>query len=193
MKKNFKISGHMLISLLMLLQITDNYAQVDSIQEPAPSARVEKKSTWSKIMADISAFFYKKKSQGHKKSIKAVVEQPAIQKPSLTMSREQAIEAIRGVTTNLFDPNDVNHITLHLNKMKEFAKFLDNIQDKKLIAAIHFLLANHHRSSITDIIFWTKAIKDLEIDIVIPMAPEILAKPKSEKLMLLHKKMTINN
>ncbi len=188
MEKNFKISGHILISLLMILQITDSYTQVNSIEEPAASARVEKKSTWSKMMADISAFFYKKRSQTPKKSTKVIVEQP-----SLKMSREQAIEAIRGVTTNLFDPNDVNHITLHLNKMKEFAKFLDNIQDKKLIAAIHFLLANHHRSSITDIVFWTKAIKDLEIDIVIPMAPEIIAKPKSEKLMLLHKKMTINN
>ncbi len=144
-------------------------------------------STWSKFIA----FFYGKKAT--KKPMKHTPQAAIPIKSTINLSREQAIEEIRKVVSNLFNPHDVNHISLHLSKMKEFAKFLDEVQDKKLIAAVHFLLMNHHRSSITDTVFWLKAIKELELDTIMPMTDAVAALPKAEKLKLLNKKMTVGN
>lgn len=144
-------------------------------------------STWSKFVA----FFYGKKTT--KKPMKHIPQASIPIKSTIYLSREQAIEEIRKIVSNLFNPSDVNHISLHLSKMKEFAKFLDEIQDKKLIAAVHFLLMNHHRSSIIDTVFWLKAIKELELDTVMPMTDAVAALPKAEKLKLLNKKMTAGN
>lgn len=113
--------------------------------------------------------------------------------PMEELSRDQALEKMTLITTRLFDLEDTNHITFHLSKMKELIKFLDEIEDKKLIAAIHFLLENHHRSSIKDLPFWSKNIKELELATIIPMTPEIALKAPQVKWAILHKKMTVKN
>jgi len=160
---------------------------------------------WQKMVTRISALFTHKKDI-HEESIKqkpakkpsTSVKNSTDQKassspmaPKQEMSRDQAIEAIKKITTKLFDAKDTTHISLHLNEMKEFTKFLDDAQDKKLIAAIHFLLMNHHRSGAGDILFWLKANNEHQFDTIIPMTPEVAAKPTAEKRKLLLQKMAI--
>ena len=69
-------------------------------------------------------------------------------------------------------------------------EFLDEVEDKKLIAAIHFLLENHHKSSP---LFWLQSVQKYELDTVIPMTPEITKMSKPEKLIILSKKMKIGS
>jgi len=149
---------------------------------------------WTKMVARVSALFASKKDlKSEDKKEKSGKKQKSVApKPQAPeMSRDQALEEIKKVTTVLFDPQDANHISLHLNKMKDFIKFLDDVQDKKLIAAIHFLLDNQHRSGTTDLLFWLKANSTHQFDIIIPMTPEVAAKTKAEKLMVLKQKMTV--
>ena len=108
-----------------------------------------------------------------------------------TMSRHDALNAIKKTTTSLFDPLDENHLSIHLNKMEKLTRHLDVDQDIKTINAIHFLLENQHRSSIIDTLFWVKAIKEKELETAIPMTTEVANKPKVEKLSTLRKKMNI--
>ena len=197
MKKKFKISLCLLVNVLFMAQITHANTTIMPIQhKESEKAQTSQESSWSKMSARITAFFYGKnvapKKATPKKSKKLAVKHstPPATKPVKNFSRSQAIEEIRKVTSRLFDPKDTNHITLHLNQMKEFTIFLDEVEDKKIIAAIHFLLENHHRSSPIDIAFWIQASQRLELDTVIPMTPEIAKKTKAEKLKLLSKKMT---
>jgi hypothetical protein len=182
-----KNKNTILFASLICVSITQTINGGAITQSPEHVTDNNTDSTWSKLVA----FFYGKDTT--KEPIKQIPQVAIPIKSKIYLSREQAIEEIRNVVSDLFNPHDVNHISLHLSKMKQFAKFLDEIQDKKLIAAIHFLLMNHHRSSIIDTVFWLKAIKELKLDTVMPMTDAVAALPKAEKLKLLNKKMTVGN
>lgn len=106
-------------------------------------------------------------------------------------NREKALEAIKDLTSQIFDPHDPKHILEHLKKMKHLTKHLDSVKDKKIINAINFLYDNHHRSSssVVDTLFWINAVHKYELDRVIPMTDQVANKPKTEKLLILHKKL----
>lgn len=139
----------------------------------------------------LAKYIYKKNkvtkigAQAHKNAI--VAEQNKI----IKLSREQAIEAMKQITTKLFDSNDSQHISMYLNDMKDLIVHLDDILDKKTIAAIHFLIKNQHRSSPFEFLFWAKAIKEKELDTAIPTTAEVANKAGAEKLMILQKKMKL--
>lgn len=114
-------------------------------------------------------------------------------KQKIRLSRTEALERMKKITDKLFDDKDTNHITYHLQKLKIYIQFLDEIQDKKLIAAIHFLIQNQHRSSIVDTAFWIQSIKKYELNTTIPMNSDTSNKSQSEKLMILRKKMIAGN
>ncbi len=178
MKNKFKISH--CLTILLITSTTHPYQK---------SLDCEEKTAWQKMTARITAFFYGKKAA----SKKVKNQDPIVVKPIKNLSRQQALDEIKKVTTSLFDPKDNRHISLHLNEMKELSNFLHEIEDKKLIAAIHFLLENHHKSSVTYLAFWIQATQRLELDTIIPMTPKIASLPKAEKLAILRKKMTISS
>lgn len=186
MKNKFKISIFIITSFVIVTDTTPANGTIVNCQE---------ESSWSKMTAKLTAFFYGKKAaekSAAKKNKKKTTQETIKENKPVKLSRGQATEEIRKITSKLFDPKDLHHISLHLNEMKEFTKFLDEIEDKKLIAAIHFLLENHHKSSIIYLAFWIQASKELEFDTIIPMTPHLAKMPKAEKLAILRKKMTIS-
>ena len=103
------------------------------------------------------------------------------------LSREQALEAIKLITTKIFDINDTDYVSTHLLAMKDLSENLHPEEDIKTIDAIHFLLANQHRSSTLDQLFWWNANKKHEFDTTIPVTEE--TKAKTDKLAVIFKKM----
>ncbi|MBV8660992.1 MAG: hypothetical protein JO129_02515 [Candidatus Dependentiae bacterium] len=114
-------------------------------------------------------------------------------KPMEKLSRDQAYEAIRATTAKIFDPNDSELLSAHLNRVKELSKQLHQENDIKTISAIHFLLENQHRSNITDTPFWLKAAKEKEFLVAIPMTPEVANKSQFETFSTLRSKMVKSN
>jgi hypothetical protein len=188
MKNISKFSIYLLAGLLL-----PTYSSTKAVQKDQKSTVVQQEeSSWSRFTASIAAFFYSKQNPSEKKSKKIKNKDVAVQ-PIKNLSRAQAIEEIRKLTTNFFDPNDKSHITLHLNNMKEFSNFLHEVEDKKLIAAIHFLLENYEKTGMAYLAFWIQASQRLELDTIFPMTPEIAKKTKAEKLKILSKKMATNS
>jgi len=105
------------------------------------------------------------------------------------IKRQEAIDQIKEIMTKIFDPEDAEHISEHLDMMVALSKNLDPVLDAKAITAINFLFANQHRCSLLDTLFWTKMIKEKELDTAIPMSTEIAKKPGTVKLSILRKKM----
>lgn len=139
----------------------------------------------------IAKYIYKKNkvtklaAKAHKNAI--IAEQKKI----IKLSRDEAIEAMKQITTKLFDDKDPQHISTYLNDMKDLLIHLDDIIDKKTIAAIHFLIKNQHRSSLLDTLFWVKAIQEKELETAIPMTLEVTNIPGGAKLAVLQKKMKL--
>jgi len=106
------------------------------------------------------------------------------------LSREEALEEMKSITTKIFDMNDSDYLSTHLLAMKRLTQHLDQETDLKTIDAIHFLLENQHRSSLTDaLIFWPPANKHHEFNKNIPVTQEVAKKDDYEKKSTLHKKM----
>jgi hypothetical protein len=187
MKNNLKFSMYLLTGLLLT-----TYSPTKAVQANPEKTVQQEESSWSKFTARIAAFFYSKQAPAEKK-LKKIKNKDVVVKPIKNLSREQAIEEIRNLTTKFFDPNDKSHITLHLNNMQEFSKFLHEVEDKKLIAAIHFLLENYQKSGMAYLAFWIQASQRLELDTVFPMTLEIAKKTKAEKMKILSKKMAMNS
>ncbi len=109
------------------------------------------------------------------------------------LSREEALEAMKSITTKIFDVNDTDYLSTHLLAMKQLSQNLHSEDDMKTIDAIHFLLENQHRSGVADIIFWLQANKKHDFDTTIPVTPEIAEKTTYEKKSILHKKMALQS
>ncbi len=109
------------------------------------------------------------------------------------LSRDEALDSMKLITTKIFDINDDNYLSGHLMAMKKLSQHLHPEEDIKTINAIHFLLENQHRSGIADTIFWLKANKEHEFDKSIPVTEDIAQKPKYEKSSILHKKMSVES
>jgi hypothetical protein len=103
------------------------------------------------------------------------------------LSREEALEAIKLITTKIFDIHDTDYVSKHLLTMKKLSQSLHPEDDIRTIDAIHFLLANQHRSSTLDQLFWWNANKKHEFDTTIPVTEE--TKAKTDKLAVIFKKM----
>lgn len=188
MKNKLKFSIYLVTGLLL-----PTYSSTKAVQQNQNSTVVQQEeSSWSKFTASIAAFFYSKQAPAEKK-LKKIKNKEVAVKPIKNLSRAQAIEEIRNLTTKFFDPNDKGHITLHLNNMKEFSNFLHEVEDKKLIAAIHFLLENYEKTGMAYLAFWIQASQRLELDTVFPMTPEVTKKTKAEKMKILSKKMAMNS
>lgn len=190
MKINVKFSVY---AILIALSASCVSCEQESTQDIEIIDLQSKQSTWQKMVARASALFASKKQAEKVAEVSESSPRVEAKKVVPRFSRDEALEGIKKVTSKLFDPNDINHITLHLSQMKSFIKFLDDIEDKKLIAAIHFLIDNHHKSSAMHTLFWINASVKYEFDKVIPMYEEIVALPKEKKLLILRKKMTTGN
>jgi|SRR3989339_569554 len=107
------------------------------------------------------------------------------------LSREQALEEMKSITTKIFDIHDTNDLSTHLLTMKELSQNLHPEDDIKTINAIHFLLENQHRSSMLDKLFWWNANKQHEFDTTIPVTEE--TKAKNDKLIVIFTKMGLES
>jgi len=141
------------------------------------------KELYKMFFAYWSKFLY---VQPHLEKVQA---EQAAEVKAVTSKRDQAFHQIRQTTSKIFDPKDPDHISRHLTNMKELTSDLDPVNDAKTISAIHFLLDNQHRHSLLDTLFWTKMIKEKELDTAIPMAPDVVQRSSSEKLTTLRKKL----
>jgi len=139
-------------------------------------------------MADFIAYYF----YATKPEIKKItIPTNQINQNHPKISRDEAIHKIKQTTSKIFDVQDPENLSVHLNTMVDLTRQLDPQQDKKTITAIHFLLENQHRSSILDTLFWIKNIKEKELDTAIPMTTETASKSSAEKLSTLRKKMAL--
>ena len=103
--------------------------------------------------------------------------------------RDEALEAMKIITTKVFDINDEEFLSTHLLAMKELTEYLDKEIDKKTISAIHFLLENQHLSSLIHVKFWWDADKKHNFSTSIPMTPTVAA--NKTNIATLRKKMAL--
>lgn len=188
MKKNLnkimiKVFTCLVLSILTSSEILTSTSVKEADSQYLPITNYQ--NTLSQMIANFIAKYIYKKPDIQKLKPKVFIRK------NPTMTRDKALDEIKQTTTKLFDLNDPHHISVHLNTMKELSENLYTEIDKKTITAIHFLLENQHRSSLLDTFFWTKAIKEKELDTAIPMTPEVANKSKIEKLAALRKKMAI--
>ncbi len=120
---------------------------------------------------------------------KVIIPEPQPKAPPI--SRNDALHAIRETTSKVFDPEDPEHISIHLDNLNNLTIHLDPVIDKKTITAIHFLLENQHRNSLLDTVFWIKMVKEKELETSIPVTQKVFDTPKTEKLMILRKKLAM--
>ncbi|MGZ6255035.1 MAG: hypothetical protein ACXWL5_03540 [Candidatus Chromulinivorax sp.] len=107
------------------------------------------------------------------------------------LTREQALHEIAQIMTKIFDDKDLEHVSIHLQAMKDLCEYLDSFKDRKAIYAINFLFDNQHKSSLKDMLFWITAIKNHELDTAIPMTKAVADKPKEQKINILRKKIAM--
>jgi hypothetical protein len=107
------------------------------------------------------------------------------------VSEEEILKTIRAITRLIFDDNDQQHISIHLEAMKKLTKDLDPIKHKKIIDVINFLIENQHKSRIRDIMFWVNATKEQKFHEVLPVPEHIAGMSQIKLFELLRKKMAL--
>lgn len=105
------------------------------------------------------------------------------------LTRDQALHEIAQIMTKIFNDKDLEHVSIHLQAMKDLCEYLDWLKDRKAINAINFLFDNQDKTSYKDMLFWITAIKKHELDTAIPMTKTIADKSKNEKLAILLNKI----
>ncbi|MGZ6250855.1 MAG: hypothetical protein ACXWL2_02400 [Candidatus Chromulinivorax sp.] len=107
------------------------------------------------------------------------------------LTREQALHEIAQIMTKIFNDKDLEHVSIHLQAMKDLCEYLDWLKDRKTINAINFLFDNQDKTSYKDMLFWITAIKKHELDTAIPMTKAVADKPKQQKINILLKKIAM--
>jgi hypothetical protein len=188
------------LKLLMYLMLTTLPSLMIITSPPTKSAKKNIEylpiAQYQKMLSDIISNFMAtllyKKAHAEDKANQNEEKITIITKEDIPkLSRDETLEAMKIITTKLFDPTDLDSLSMHLLALKALCQHLDPETDKKTIDGIHFLLANQHRSSSFDTIFWMQAINKYELTTVIPTTQEIANKKGPEKLAVLRKKMTL--
>ncbi len=193
MKIKFKILMCLMLTIAsssMILFPAQTCSSTESMYLPILSYQ---KTLSDMISNYIMGILYKKNTAKLKtKTTTTEVAAPIIKITDIPKSeREEALDAMKVISTKLFDLNDTDSLSAHLLALKELCDNLDPEIDKKAITAIHFLLENQHRTSMADMMFWIHANTKYELETAIPMIPGVARKPKAEKIAALRKKMTL--
>ncbi|MDP3788685.1 MAG: hypothetical protein Q8Q60_05225 [Candidatus Chromulinivorax sp.] len=147
-------------------------------------------ASYQKMLSDmisnyIMSFLYKKTPE-NKKMITMVTEEDIPKS-----DRDEALAAMKVISTKLFDLNDTDSLSAHLLALKALCDHLNPNIDQKTITAIHFLLENQHRTGTANIMFWMSANSKYGLENALPMTQEIEKRPRAVKLAAINKKMTL--
>ncbi len=186
MKIKYKFFMYMLIAILSSSTIMPSSPTYSSPQYKAYLPIASYQKMLSDMISNYIMSFLYKKTPDTKKMITMVKEEDIPQS-----DRHEALEAMKVISTKLFDLNDTDSLSAHLLALKELCDNLDPNIDKKAITAIHFLLENQHRTSMADMMFWIHANTKYELESAIPMTAAIAMQPKAQKIAALRKKMTL--
>jgi phosphoribosylanthranilate isomerase len=170
----------LLLTSLIIVGYNNQYAQTTNFSPTMPI------TSYQQILAGIVVTTTPTEIALHKKIKKT---DHNIKSKYVKLTRDQALHEIAQIMTKIFDDKDLEHVSIHLQAIKDLCEYLDSFKDRKVIYAINFLFDNQNKTSLKDMLFWITAIKNYELDTAIPMTKAIADKPKNEKLSILMKKI----